>query len=144
MAFVNMKYFDAFFLILGIIFIISRIFDTTPLAHPEYVSDAVRGESTVAGILVGFTGFCVTYMVSTAEDIETKKWLKKRAGITVLLTGIGLLFIIMGFTNLVYEDDLLVSYKWVRTGLTIIVLLFIDTSLLIPLSEEEEREKKKE
>jgi len=135
MTFNQMRYVDAFFLIFGIILIALRISNPSPLKNPEYVSDAVRGLSTVAGILVGFTGFCMTYMVSTAEDIETKKWLKKRAGWTIIFIGIGLLFILGAFQDLVYKNDLSPSYEGANIGVIIIVLLFIDTSLLILFSE---------
>jgi amino acid transporter len=132
----DIKIIDIFCLIMGIFWIsVAIISHTEPPKNLEYVPDAIKGLTTLASILVGFTGFSMTYTISIIKEEETKKWLKQRTGVATILIGIGLLILIMAYGELV-NGDLSASYYMTFISLGIILLLFLDTILLLRLLTE--------
>jgi len=132
----DIKITDVVFLIMGIFMIsVVIIFPREPLKNLEYAPDAIKGLTTIASILVGFTGFCMTYTISIIEEKETKKWLKRRAGYVTILIGVGLMILIMAYGELV-NGDLSTSYYMTFISMAIILSLFLDTIFLLRLFTE--------
>jgi len=106
-----------------------------PPKSPEYVPDAIKGLTTLASILVGFTWFCMSYMISTTKEEEMKQWLKRRAMYVIFFIMISLLILAGAYTDLV-NGNLAESFKTMQVSLIIISLLFTDTAFLLAVLSE--------
>lgn len=120
---------DAFFLILGIIVFFGVVTAEQP-KNLEYIPDVIRGLTTLASILVAFTGFYLSYAVSTAEEEETKKWLKRRTAYITVFIGIALLILISAYGDLVH-GTLFNALKTMYMSVFIIAFLFLDTIIVL-------------
>jgi hypothetical protein len=127
---ISFKRLDIALLVSAVIIIIFiSIFFPLPL-KPEYVPNAINGLTTLASILAGFTGFCMTYVYSTTKDIQTRNWLKGRVYPTALTISIGFIFIWVAYLSLV-NGDLLSSFKLINIAFVLLACVFIDTFSLL-------------
>ena len=134
MKYTNFKWVDIVTMIFGVSLVLGVITFPAP-KRLDYVPDAVKGLTSLSGVLVGFIGFCVTYFYSNIESKKIKKWLMSRIIAFVLIIGIGLMFIMNSYQEMVLFDNLVASYKWVWSGSVILIILFLNTTILFSVEE---------
>jgi len=105
-----------------------------PPPENNFVPNAVTAFTTMAGVLTAFIGFWLTYAYSNLEDEKTKKWMSKRIKAIVLVVGVGLLFVMMSFNDLVY-GRLESAHKTALLGTGIILLALMEIMFIIALRE---------
>jgi len=135
MKYTRFKWVDIFTIIFGIITVLAVINSPAPKSL-DYVPDAVKGLTSLGGVLVGFIGFCLTYFYSNVGDMMIRKWLQGRLIFVVLFIGVGLVFIMNSYHDMVLYDNLAGSYKTILIGIVIIIALFLNTTILLAVEEE--------
>lgn len=96
----------------------------------EYIPDAVKGLTTVISVLAGFTGFCLTFSITSTRDEETRKFVKKRVPILGFFILIGLLSLCGAYGSLIW-GDLFESYRIVVSIAIATVWIFFESILLL-------------
>lgn len=136
MSNLSAKLIDAVFLVFGVIMII--VVATNPLPEDlnlRYVPDAVKGLTTLTGILVAFMGFTITYTYSRSEIPEFRNWMRSRVPYALFLIGVTILIIVGAYTDLVHSR-LAQSYMMIQLSVLIISILFADTIFVLFKVEE--------
>lgn len=100
--------------------------------RPEYIPDAVRGLTTIIGILCGFVGFCLAYSHSAYPNGECKKIVKKRILPISFLILFSLLLTSFAYTSLV-AGALVPSYTSAVGGFIMTLGTFLETLMLLDL-----------
>lgn len=125
---------EIFWIIFGVLllFLVSA---SPPPPENNFVPDAVTAFTTMAGVLTAFIGFWLTHAYSNLKDVETKKWMSKRIKAIVLVVGVGLIFVMGSFTDLVY-GKLESAHKTALFGTAIIVLALVEIMFIIAFREK--------
>lgn len=106
-----------------------------PPPENNFVPNAVTAYTTMTGILTAFVGFWLTHVYSNLKDPETRKWMSKRIKAIVLVVSIGLLFVMISLSDLVY-GHLESAHKTALFGTGLVLLAFIEVIFIVAFREE--------
>lgn len=128
------EWIEIFWIIFGVL-LLFLISTNPPPPENNFVPNAVTAFTTMAGVLTAFIGFWLTHAYSNLKDEETKRWMSKRIKAIVLVVGVGLIFLMGSFSDLVY-GRLESAYKTALFGTGIIVLALAEIMFIIAFREK--------
>ncbi len=104
-----------------------------PIKNPDYVPNAITGLATMSGIMTAFTGYLITYIIERLTDTP-KEWLSKRIIVVVFSMGIGLLFVMIGLSQLVF-GSMETAYYGTMFGTILVILPFFEIMFMVIVKE---------
>lgn len=102
----------------------------------NYVPDAVKGMTSIIGILTGFTAILLQNKISNTDNPEKKKWLHHK----LLTTGIFLVFqcfLLFISYALLTRDNLFEALRWITISLMSSFMMFLRAMVISALEEEQ-------
>ena len=123
-------------LVLLFFVILFGISSNPPPENPEFVPDAVNGIATVSGILTAFTGYLISFIIPNLPDTP-KKWLSLRIISVIIILAFGLLFVMIGFSELVF-GSMEGAYKSALFGTSLTLLAFFEVMFMVVIRESEQ------
>jgi uncharacterized protein YacL len=129
------------FLIFSSLILIGIVLLSPPVKSTNYVAEAVRGFTTLGGILVAFIGFSLNHSYVDFKVKQTKDWIKLRIQIISILIMVSLFGLLISYTVMVVNNDLQFAFKSSLFGVILIICLFFEC-ISILLTEKVELTKK--
>lgn len=106
------------------------------LEGARHVSIAIRGLTTLSGILIAFIGFSLNHSYASFKGSESRKWIKSRIKVIALIILLSFVVFFFSYAAMVLYDNMELSFKTSAVGVALTMSMFFE-SIIILLKEEE-------